>query len=247
MRLAALQRAMSRYLVDEPGADFAATMKGHPGLAVYRNNYRGQLRACLRDTYEKCWAWLGDDAFDAVADAHIDQHAPKSWTLDAYGADFEQTLREHYPHDPELPELAWLEWAIRRAFDGPDAAPLNPATLTEVDWDTARFTMLPTLTLGRMTTNAAAIWSALAEEIAPPPVIALPEVATLLVWRQHLSPCFRTVDETEAALLQLVLQGASFGDLCAQLTAGTGADAAASKCGAVLAQWLSDGLIEKIL
>jgi len=247
MRLAALQVAMSRYLVGERGEEFVATVNGHPGLDVYRNNYRGQLHACLRDTYEKCWAWLGDEAFDAAADAQIDRHAPQSWTLDAYGYDFERTLRVHYPHDPELPELAWLEWAMRRAFDGPDAAPFNPATLTEVDWDTARFIMVPTLTLGRMTTNAAAIWSALAEDIAPPPVMTLPEVATMLVWRQHLNPCFRTADETEARLLQLVLQGASFGDLCALLTTEIGADAATAKCGAILAQWISDGLIEKIV
>jgi len=246
MSLAALQQAMSGYLINAPGNDFTALMSDAPGLAVYHNNYRFQLLDCLRDTYEKCWAWLGDDVFDSAANAHIDQHPPSSWTLDAYGHDFGQTLSALHPDDPEVAELAWIEWAMRRAFDGPDAAPIDPASLADVDWDRAHFDMTPTLKLATMTTNAAAIWSALAGEENPPAIGILAAPATLCVWRHDLSPCFRTIDDVEARMMRLALDGVSFGNMCFLLTAELGGDDAATAAGAVLAQWLRDGMITKL-
>ncbi len=243
MRLAELQIAMSGYLTDAPDNRFAAMMHQSPGLDVYRNNYRGQLRDCLRDVYEKCWSWLGDDAFDLATETHIDQHRPSSWTLDRYGPDFNLTLQTLYPDDAEVAELAWLEWAMRRAFDGPDSPLLDPATLGEVDWERARFTLIPTLNLGSITTNAAAIWSALAEDTTPPPAASLPEAATIFVWRHDLTPRFRTVDAGEKGLMRQALAGASFSALCASLAAELTESEAAAVAGAVLGQWLRDGLI----
>ncbi len=246
MKLAALQRAMGGYLVDAPKSNFARMMRHSPGLDVYRNNYRGSLLACLRDTYEKCWAWLGDDGFDAAAYAHIGQHAPSSWTLDAYGHDFDQTLRALYPEDPEIAELAWLEWAMRRAFDGPNAVPVDTTHIADVDWELASFSMIPTLKLGTMTSNAAAIWSALDTDESPPTAHVLPAPAPLCVWRQALSPCFRSLDTAEARLLDMALCGTTFGSMCQHLADDYGDDEATAIAGAALGQWLRDGLIAKL-
>ena len=243
MRLAELQAAMGRDLVEAGDSAFAALMAGQPGVAVYRNNYRGQLLACLRDAYEQCWAWLGDDGFEAAAGAYIEAHQPSGWTLDAYGGEFDALLRERFPQDPELAELAWLEWALRRAFDGADAAPVDMGGLGEVDWEAARFRFAPTLKLGTMTTNAAAIWSALAEGVAPPGAEMLAGPATVLVWRQGFAPSFRTLEEREARLLRLALEGATFGAICGELAGELGEDEAAAAAGALLGQWLPEGLI----
>ena len=264
MKLAALQQAVCVHLVGAaaPGQLFAAAAPGHlgstptsalrdlvgdhPGLAVYRHNYRAQLRDCLRDTYEQCWSWLGDDAFAAAASAYIDGHPPTGWSLDAYGEEFAETLAALLPDDPEVAELAWLEWTLRRAFDGPDAAPVDLAALGQIDWDHARFRFAPTLRCRDMTTNAAAIWTALTSAQAPPPAALLPAPATILIWRDDLTPSFRTLDPVEAQALGQARQGAAFGDICAGLAGTLGEEQAAAIAGALLAQWLQAGLIVAI-
>lgn len=246
MNLAQLQQAMSRDLAGHADGALAALVGDDPGLAVYRNNYRGQLADCLRDTYEQCWAWLGDAAFDALAQAYIDHHPPTGWTLDAYGDRFAAMLALRCAKDPEIAELAWLEWALRRAFDGPDAAALDPASLADVDWDKARFVFVPTLRLGIMATNAPAIWSALSHDQPPPAAVVLPAPAPIMVWRHDLAPSFRTLDPAEQRLLDLARGGASFGAMCAALAQAFGEDEAMALAGNTLAQWLGTGLIAAI-
>jgi len=226
-------------------AGSAAPLQGAPerGLAVYRHAYRAQLVASLRDTYEKTWAWLGDEAFDKAARHHVETHAPKSWTLSEYGGDFAQTLHELYSGDPEVPELAWLDWNLRRAFEGPDAHPIKPQTLAEVDWDNAVLIFVPTLMMGEVATNSAAIWGALAEEKPPPAAERLSAPAAIRIWRSGLTPKYRTIENFEQRALTLAMAGSSFADLCSLLVEGGDIDQAARNVGAVLAIWLQDGLI----
>lgn len=213
------------------------------GLAVYRNAYRAQLAACLRDTYEKTWAWLGDEAFEAAAQAHITLHPPASWTLGDYGGDLPDVLRALYPDDAEVPELAWLDWTLRRAFDGPDAEPIQAEDLAQVDWDVAILVFVPTLVLGKVTTNCAAIWTAIAEGESPPSAAPLAGQAAIRVWRAGLSPQYRSVDGFEFRALSLALKGLAFGELCQRLAEGEDAEAAVPRLGEMLGRWLQDGLI----
>ena len=225
-----------------------APLVGAPerGLAVYRHAYRAQLIASLRDTFEKTWAWLGDEAFDKGARHHVESHAPKSWTLNVYGADFIQTLRDLYPGDPEVTELAWLDWNLRRAFDGPDAEAVKPEVLAEIDWDNAVLIFVPTLTMGEVTTNSAAIWGALADEKAPPAAERLGAPASIRIWRSGLTAKYRTIENFEHRALTLAMAGSSFADLCALLVEDADADRTAQDVGAVLAIWLQDGLISAV-
>jgi hypothetical protein len=165
MNLETLQADFCAYLRDRPNA-IEPQITGD--LAVYHHAYRAQLLACLRDTFEKTWSWLGDDPFEDAARAHIEAHPPHSWTLNLYGEGFDATLARLHPDDAEIAELAWLEWTLRRAFDGQDADPIDRARLAEIDWDNAVLHLVPTLRLGTVTTNCAAIWAALSEEQPPP-------------------------------------------------------------------------------
>src|SRR5882724_6446222 len=136
MNLLALQREIRDHLLHgRPDVGRLVRGEAAPRLAVYHNAYRMQLLACLRDTYEKTHAWLGHQNFDAAGLEHIASHTPVSWTLNDYDLNFDQTLAARYPDDPEVAELAWLEWALRRAFDGPDASPIAADGLTQIDWD----------------------------------------------------------------------------------------------------------------
>jgi hypothetical protein len=213
------------------------------GMAVYANNYRAQLRAGLRDTYEKTLLWLGDDAFDANASRYIDRHTPSSWTLDAYGEHFIQWLENAYPADVEVGELAWLDWHLRRAFSGPDAQPMEVRELVAEDWDRVEIDFVPTLRFRPMLSNAVAIWRALADETTPPPVVIVDAGVGARVWRQGLSPRFASMTADESTCLDLALAGASFGEICVNLGRTHDEEQTARIAGGCLGAWTAEGMI----
>ncbi|TXI90997.1 MAG: DUF2063 domain-containing protein [Cupriavidus sp.] len=241
-----LQRSLRDHILaqDAPSRPPGVPTSGAPGLLVYRHAYRAQLVANLRDTYEKTCLWLGDETFDAVALAYVEKHPPSAWTLADYGDGFFEALATRWPQDPEVAELAWLDWALRRAFDGPDADPIAPEALAAVDWDQAMLNFVPTLCIGAVRTNAAAIWSSLADEETPPAAARLPEPAAIRVWRVDLSPQYRAIESLEEHALRLARDGASFASLCQDLaTRFSDPDAAAQAAGGFLATWIQDGLV----
>lgn len=216
------------------------------GLAVYRHAYRAQLIACLRDTFDKTWSWLGDEAFDHAASFYVEATPPSTWTLNEYGSRFSETLRQLYPNDPEVSELAWLDWSLRRAFDGPDVCAAAIENFARVDWDRAVIHFLPTLSVGTVETNVAALWSTLSDSETPPPAQRLQQPGAVRIWRSGLSPKFRSIEAFEYQALVLAMAGSSFGDLCSLLVEHGDQDAAAQRVGTLLARWIQDELIVSV-
>jgi len=245
MSLLELQRQFRDHLLDAPSpiADRIDGDSTADGLAVYHHAYRAQLVACLGDTYEKLWAWLGDDAFRAAAERYIAAHPPQSWTLSDYGSAFPAVLAELYPDDPDVAELASLDWTLRRAFDGEDASPITAGDLAAVDWETARFRFTPTLQIFPIRTNCAAIWNALALDETPPAATCLAEPAAIRVWRRELAPQFSSMDACEYDSLSRLQEGANFSELCAHLGDTLGEAEATLTIGQLLGRWLQDELV----
>jgi hypothetical protein len=248
MTLIETQRRFSAWLAGGE-ADISAMMgpRGRRGLAVYRHAVGATLTAALRDSFEKTHAWLGDAAFEAAAAAHIRTRPSKSWTLSDYGEGFEATLAELYPYDLEVAELAWLDWSLRRAFEGPDAAAVDSADLAEINWDAAIICFAPTLTWRTIATNAAAIWRALSADERPPVAAWLVAPAGLIVWRQGLEPRFRTIDPIEQAALESALAGEDFATVCEVIARADPLGDPARRAGELLALWLGEGLIVGVI
>ncbi|HLZ66532.1 MAG TPA: DNA-binding domain-containing protein [Aliidongia sp.] len=242
--LADLQRDFRSWLVsasDDAAMRFGAGARA--GLAVYQNNYRGQLVDCLELSFPQVRTWMGEEAFRAAAIAHIDSHPPHAWTLDAYARDFPATLAAIYPDNPDLQELAWIEQALSDAFVGPDAEPLSLDLLATIDWDAARLRLTPTLMSRPATTNAEEIWTALQEERVAPEGTMLVEAGGLIVWRRGFVSYLKQVDAIEyEAVLHLGRDG-SFAALCGMLADRLGEADGVAKAGALLANWLGGGLI----
>ncbi|MFM9829251.1 MAG: putative DNA-binding domain-containing protein [Sphingomonas sp.] len=248
MTLAATQQRFCDFLRDVPEVPAAQVgTRALDGLAIYHHAYRAQLRAALCDLCERTWCYLGDDAFYAAAAAHIARCPPHSWTLDAYGDGFVDTLRTLYPHAPEVAELAWIEWALRRAFSGPDATRLPAEAIATVDWDEAVLELHPNLFTSPISTNAAALWAGLVDGGTPPPAEPLENPAAILVWREALIPKFRTIGCDELAMLDGLRAGTPFGTVCETILADRDEDEAVTLVGAMLARWLQDGLIVSAL
>lgn len=214
-------------------------------LAIYRNNYRSSLTGVLADHYERLHAYVGDEQFDNLAEAYVDAHPSGTRNLRYYGEKFAGFLALHYPGDGELAELAALDWALRHAFDAADTAALDAAAVGELGdaWIERRLTLHPSATLLPVRHNVAALWSSLDAEEEPPEVEALPDAATLLIWRDGAQSRFRSLMADEAGALALLQGGASFTDLSAALIEAEGEAAAMEALAAWLGRWLADELL----
>jgi hypothetical protein len=245
MTLAQLQRDFRAYIVNRsPAIESAIAKEARRGLAVYHHAFRANLVACLNDAYEKTAAWLGEEAFERAALGHIEAHPPTSWTLSDYGGDFDATLAARYPADPEVAEMAWLDWRLRRAFDGPDARIQDPAALAGRDWEQVVLRLAPTLALREVETNVAALWSGMAEGGRPPPAEALDARRGLAVWRRDLSPQFRTLDCVEYRALERAHSGATFGEICMGVAEDVPpSEDPAAAAGGLLGRWFAEQIV----
>lgn len=249
MNLAELQREFTAFLrSDETVPVPSVAAAAQRGLPVYHYAFRASLNEALRDVFERTHSWLGDDRFDDAARVHIAAHPPSSWTMSDFGLGFDETLDGLYPENPEVADLAWLDWSLRCAFNGLDADPLDLTTLGDVDWDNAPLQLVPTLTMREVRTNVAAIWGALNEEEEnPPSATLLDEPAILTVWRHDLMPRYHTVSADEARALAMAAEYASFGQICAALTAdGSDGEKLAVMAGAMLGRWIEVGLLARV-
>jgi hypothetical protein len=246
MSLADIQRSFTSYVRNEEQKPLpTVAAQSLRGLPVYHYAYRASLIEALRDVFERTHSWLGDENFDEAGRAHIADNPPNSWTMSDYGLGFEETLSILYPDSLEVAELAWLDWSLRIAFNGPDAGPLDMASLADVDWDAAQLHLAPTLVMRAVETNCAALWGALSEDNPEPPVAeVLSHPAIITVWRHDLMPRFHTVCDEEYEALKMARDGVAFGAICATLTREDEDGAVvAERVGAMLGRWISEGVL----
>jgi len=250
--LATLQHALQAHLLHGDEAVAASLQGGGIGiarrLAIYRNGYRLRLLDALKDSHGHLARWLGDAVLEPLALAWIDAHPSQCRNLNDYGAGFSQWLQQACPEAPVRAELAQMDWALRRAFDGRDSPVLTRdelAALPPEAWADVGFTPVPTWTLLVQRHNTLALWLALDEEDTPPPVQALAAAQTVMVWRKGLQPHFRSSGRDECEALQLLHGGASFAEVCGRLATQDPEQAqhAAQTAGRWLQRWLDEELL----
>lgn len=250
MTLLAVQRDFQARIIETGETESAQYSRFEAGMAVYRNAYRARLVACLRETYDKTWSWIGDDSFDAAAAHHLILNPPTNWTLDDVGKGFPETLKQLFPNDPEVEELAWLEWEMQQVFVAPDSPKMDGVAFAETtlhfdhaDWAGMRLSFAPEIRMRSVATAAARIWDALFRSETPLQSMLLPSAEALLVWREGLRPCFRQLEEMEYTALDRMIGGASFGEICALLAQGEAESSAAEMAGTMLGRWIGDQLV----
>jgi hypothetical protein len=144
----------------------------------------------------------------------------------------EQALREQVGTHAEVAELAHLDWVLRRAFDAADAPTLGLAELATIApeaWDALVLRAQPSCSLVRMQFNTLALWHALDQDQDVPPAQRLAQAVDVLVWRVGDQPHFRSLAPPEAVAVKALLQGQTFGALCALLANDLDAASAEAK------------------
>jgi hypothetical protein len=213
---------------------------------IYREAYRARLADALADTYGHTARYLGEDGFRELALQYIEMHVPSASSIRWYGDTFTDWLRGAHPLDPDVAELAALDWALRAAFDSADAEPLEAGALARLrpeDWEHVGFRLHPSFRMLEMGLNTVAVWQALDAGQVPPASAALGAGTVLAVWRKDLQPHFRTLDEGEDLALRSLQEGGTFAGVCARLAAGREAQEAAALAARWLRRWVDDVLL----
>ena len=120
------------------------------------------------------------------------------------------------------------------------------AAYADEHWSAMRLEFIPSLLVRPVATDCAAIWHAIAEGGPMPGDPILPAPRAIAVWRRGLQPCFRMLDEDEAAGLALLRSGEDFGTLCATLIELHGAEAGIQRAGSFMTRWITDGIVAAV-
>lgn len=246
--LAQQQRRLAAAIRD--GADPGDLLAGDSavGLQVYRHAYRARLAEALADNYTVLARALGDEAFDALAQAYIAARPSGHPSIRWFGhelADFMAQADDALVPHASLVDFARMDWALRSAFDAADAPLLDGATLAALSpnaWAGLQLHLHPSVQRVPLGHAIEPGWRVLREwqpeSGNDPPALdePTPHAHLLLAWRQGLETRWRSLEPLEAELLQAVAEGEPFARLCERA-------ATAPAVVAALQQWLADGLL----
>lgn len=191
-------------------------------LSIYHQAYRSRLTDVLADSFNRTERYMGSETFAAEAQAHAVGEPPRGRSLNGYGAGFPAHLRQRFPDNPELYELAQLDWDLRACFDGADIAVLDAdsaAADPQQSWLSRIAPLHPSVRLRTITTNAVALWKALDADVEVPPPLALAQPLTLAVWRLGLQPQFKTLERGQDVFITCLARGRSILQACDELQA----------------------------
>ena len=234
-------------LQDQPMAPQLLGARGIAQFGVYRIAYRARLRSPLRDNFEELPRVMGDESFDALANAYLNAHPSQHYSLRWFGhqlCDFmaaNLALVEH----PALLDLARMEWALRHAFDAAPAALLSFEALTAVpaaEWAELRFRLHPSVQLLDLHWAVGPLWHALKatpEDVNPPDALE----HCVLVWRLGMTAQWKSLAPVEIDFVKGLLAHCDFSHLCALLAEHVGEEQAAASAVSVLRELLANGAI----
>ncbi len=222
----------------------------HPlaGLEVYRHAVPARLIAALRDNYLVLHRAMGDEDFDALANAYLQRHHSQHPSIRWFGHRLAEFMADWEPlAHPALADMARMDWALRDAFDALDAPALHGLTSLDA---TTRFTLHPSVRLVALEWAIEPAWRvlrlAITDEAEDDPELPEPEeqAHTLLVWRLGLEVRWRSLATLEADLLLAVKEeGADFAALGELAAADVGEEAAPAALVQALQTWLAEGLL----
>ena len=264
MRLAELEAAVHAHVLAGGELPEALVRAVAPPAAerwqIYTDGYRLRLAESLGLQYPALLGRLGAEPFAALAGAFIVATPSVHRSIRDYGGELGAFIRARSSGLEEelLAELADFEWLLAGAFDAADAAATTAAqlaTLAPEDWAGLAFRAVPSLHRLATCTNAVDAWRA-AQAASPDdqssggvaaahPAAVATDRTEWLIWRRGLATEFRVAQADEAAALDRLTAGATFGALCGELFEAHG-ERAALEAASWLKGWLLAGLLQRV-
>jgi hypothetical protein len=249
-----LQRAFQDYVLAS-GDGFQAAVRDTSKadrvtlLDVYRDGYALRLIEALTTDYPGVMAMAGPADFDHMARAYIAATPSRHPSIRWYGSGLADFLSRTPPYSgaPAAAEMARFEWALGETFDSPNATPVTADALMALPqeaWETLSFTALPSLHRLTLAFEAPQAWQR-RDEVDPGDleVERAAEPLVWAIWRPDLVSNFRSLEHDEAAMLDAVVAGKAFPDLCETLAPFTGEEQAPARAAGLLRAMVEGGLI----
>lgn len=249
-----LQRAFQDYLFVTSDAFQAAVRDTKKAdrvtlLDVYRDGYALRLIEVLTTDYPGLMAMAGPADFDHMARAYIAAHPSRHPSVRWFGKGVADFLARTPPYSasPAAAEMARFEWALGEAFDSADVAPIAANVLMALPseaWETLAFTALPSLRRSTFAFEVAQAWQR-RDEVEPGNLEVAPsgEPVTWAIWRPERVSNFRSLDRDEATMLEALVAGQTFPELCETVAPFTGGDQAPARAAGLLRIWVEGGMI----
>jgi hypothetical protein len=229
-------------------------------MGVYVNAYRLRLAEFLDEDYPALRVLLGDDDFEALVEAYIDENPSRLRNARWYTTRLPEFMQESesWSANAFAIGLALFERALTDAYDAADAPAQSIETLAEFspqDWPRLGFTFHPSLRLievaagvldayGAATADEDEARSAEEDEgaLEDRPMDAN-ESETIAIWRSDLDPAYRQLDPDEYLALFEAMEGQSFGDICQLVAFQNEGQSATERLARFLVTWFSEGLV----
>lgn len=246
-QLAALQQWLLATIADPTPIDAAtvcrrltSSRQQSPAerLSVYQHAYFGRLLDVLRELFPCTRFAVGDETFDELATGYIVRHPPRSYTLGRLADRWVEHLDKTRPRDGDwglfVVELAKLEQAIDRIFDGPGPESLPPFVLPESADASLSLHFVPGFELLAFcfpTSKFYSDWKAGREPAWPHP-----QAQHIALLRRDFVVRRYELSATQAALLTAIQNGAPLGDA---LAAAVSTDMPIDEVAAQLRDWFA--------
>lgn len=213
-------------------------------LGIYHHAYRVRLAEALCANYPALSKLLGAEQFAQIAAAYIDANDSRTFSIRHYGDALANFVRT-----PFQAELARWEWTIADVFDAADAVPVGVAALASIapeQWSDLSFGFHPSTRRLALASNAVQVWKAVTADSELPAPSSDVEPATWLLWRQDVRTLYRSLDASEAQMIDAAMAGGRFGELCTDLCLHCTEQEAPARAARYLRQWVESGLIVEV-
>ncbi len=254
--LAEIQQQFMQALQGANPADFADAVVTQGRVStltridIYCNAYHLRLKESIEVDHEILGYYLGDELFDQMVTGYIAAYPSQQTSLRYFSEQLPVFLNNTEPFSEHsvLAELARFERYLLNAFDAPDASTASAATLSQIsaqNWPQLKFRLHPSVQRYQSDWNAVAIWQALKQENVPPAVNKAQQ--SWLIWRnaERLTE-FRSLDVCEQIMLEGMIQGLDYADLCEQLADHISIEQVSENSVQCLVNWLNLGIISKL-
>lgn len=219
-------------------------------LDIYREAYHLRLLDSLKQDYAVIYALMGEEAFNKLALHYIQTHPSQFRSIRWFGKEFAAFIQQTsaYSQQGWLIEMAEFEWLLTEAFDACDSTLLTVEQMAAIpfeNWPGMRFQLHPSLRKLVLRWNSMALWNAVKEEKLLQAKKSSKKTHCF-IWRKQHDVHFRSLSIDENDMLDAMLAGKSFSEICERLCQWIDEEQVAMHGATLLKQFIMDEQITAV-
>lgn len=214
-------------------------LRADESVAVYAGMYFERLIGAITEDYPAVRDFLGPAEWRALARRFVAAHPSTCRSLNDYGGELYEFVRDAAPNGAFLAELARLERSIRTAQRAPDLGVLDVDELLAVpqaEWAERPLPLAPSIVLHAFAYPVERVYRAWRRDERPE--LPRPEPSFVVCWRSSTGVWRRELTREQHALLSALADGRALGAAIESVCELDGADVEA--LGSGLQDWFRE-------